>query len=55
MKVHSYARNMNLNRKCANKYVRTQNLIFLNKMVNFFFFLSKMLYSRLGYLAVIMF
>ena len=53
MKVHSYARDMNLNTKCVKKYVKIQNFDFLeNKRVIFFFIPN--LYSPLDYLAGIM-
>ena len=54
MKVHSCARDMNLNGKCVKKkYVEIQNFVFKeNKTV--IFFLIQMFYSYLGYLAGIM-
>ena len=55
--MHSYAININLNRKCGKKkYVETQNFDFFfgkTKTV-IFFFLSPMFYSPLVYLAGIM-
>ena len=36
MKVHSYARNINLNSKCGKLYVETQRCYFSEKTVIFF-------------------
>ena len=58
MKAHSYARNMNLNRKYGNKLVEIQNFDFFfffffeNKTE--IFFLSQMFDSLLVYIAGIM-
>ena len=54
MKVHSSARNVNLNRKCGQKHVEPKRFFFCfeNKTVTFFLF--QMFYSPLGYLAGIM-
>ena len=53
MKVHSYARNINLKGKYGKKYEQPQHFdVFENKTV--IFFLSQMFYSPLGYLTDIM-
>ena len=51
MKVHAYARDMNLNRNCVKNNIETQYFFLENKTM--IYFLIQLFYSPVGYLAVI--